>query len=104
MEYLSDHERIVRLEKKLALLEHRLRRCIGNSRITTMVIGHPFENTEVLPLNSMETLNTVRSEEKQNPLLTTKIVEPSEILTDCTRVKNRLRFPNDLSSKQNDLS
>lgn len=98
MEYLSDHERIVRLEKKLELLEHRLRRCIANSRVTTMAIGHPFENTEVLPLNNVEILNTVRSEEKQNVSPTIKTVELPEIPTICPHVKNGLRFPGDLSS------
>jgi hypothetical protein len=99
MKYFSDHERIVRLEKKLALLEHRLGRCIANSRVTTMAIGHPLENTEVLSLNKVETLNTVRSGEKQNGFSTTETVEPPEIPLICPCVKNALRFPNDLSSE-----
>ena len=65
MEYLSDHKRIVRLEKKVAVLERCLSQYIGNRGATTMVMGQPLEKPEVSPLNNMEILDTVRLQEKQ---------------------------------------
>ena len=65
MEYTTDHKRIVRLDKKVAALERCLSQYIGNRGATTIAIGQPLEKPEVLPLNDIEILDTVRLREKQ---------------------------------------
>ena len=65
MEYISDHKRIVYLEKRVAVLERRFSQCIENNGMAVVATGQPPEKPPVSPLNYTKTLNPVRLRGKQ---------------------------------------